>query len=85
MTNLEVMGIMFSAITVVLKIGGPMLILSMAVGVFISVMQAATQIHEQTLTFVPKVVVIVLLGMTTGSWMLATMQDFLFHVFDLMP
>ncbi|WP_352400339.1 flagellar biosynthesis protein FliQ [Anaerotignum sp.] len=84
MTNGEVLDIMRSAIVVALKIGGPILILSMVVGVFISIIQAATQIHEQTITFVPKVLLIVFVCLVCGPWMLETLQDFLYQVFGLM-
>lgn len=83
MTNAEVMGIMREAIMVAMKIGGPILLLSMVVGVVISIIQAATQIHEQTITFVPKVFLIVIICLTVGSWMLETLQDFFFQIFSL--
>jgi len=84
MTNSEAMGIMQSALLVVIKLGGPILILSMVVGVLISIIQAATQIHEQTITFVPKVVIIGLLCLVGGSWMLETLQDFVYLIFEKM-
>lgn len=84
MTNLEVLSIMKSAMIVAIKIGGPILILSMAIGALISIIQAATQIHEQTITFVPKVILIIVICMLCGSWMLETLQDFLYQVFKLM-
>ena len=84
MTNSEVLGIMKAAIIVAIKLGGPILILSMAIGVLISIIQAATQIHEQTITFVPKVVLIALVLLVFGSWMLETLQDFMYEIFKLM-
>ena len=84
MTNSEALGIMREAIIVVLKIGGPILLLSMVIGVFISIIQAATQIHEQTITFVPKVLLIVFVCIICGPWMLETLQDFVYEVFALM-
>lgn len=84
MTNSEVLEIMQRAVIVAIKLGGPILILSMVIGVFISIIQAATQIHEQTITFVPKVVIIGLLLLVGGSWMLETLQDFLYQLFEMM-
>ncbi|MGE4213261.1 MAG: flagellar biosynthetic protein FliQ [Anaerotignaceae bacterium] len=84
MTNSEVLEIMQMAVVVAIKLGGPILILSMVIGVFISIIQAATQIHEQTITFVPKVVIIGLLLLVGGSWMLETLQDFLYQLFEMM-
>lgn len=84
MTNAEAISIAYKTISVAIKIGGPILLLSMTLGVLISIIQAATQIHEQTLTFVPKVVAIVSVCMILGSWMLQTVQDFVMEVFSLM-
>lgn len=84
MANGEVLDIMRSAMIVAMKIGGPILVLSMIVGVFISIIQAATQIHEQTITFVPKVLLIVFVCIICGPWMLETLQDFVYEVFALM-
>jgi len=84
MTNGEALDIMRSAIIVAMKIGGPILLLSMIIGVFISIIQAATQIHEQTITFVPKVLLIVFVCIICGPWMLETLQDFVYEVFKLM-
>jgi len=84
MTNSEVLGIMREAITVAVKLAGPILILSMVIGLLISIIQAATQIHEQTLTFVPKLIIITLVLIIFGSWMLETLQDFVYEVFKLM-
>lgn len=84
MSNSEVLEIMQMAVVVAIKLGGPILILSMVIGVFISIIQAATQIHEQTITFVPKVVIIGLLLLIGGSWMLETLQDFLYQLFQMM-
>ncbi|MCQ4726589.1 flagellar biosynthesis protein FliQ [Anaerotignum faecicola] len=84
MTNAEVLDIMRSALVMAVKLSGPMLLLSMAVGVLISVLQAATQIHEQTLTFVPKLIVIGVVCLITGSWMLTSLQEFTFDIFTMM-
>ncbi|MCI8342648.1 MAG: flagellar biosynthesis protein FliQ [Firmicutes bacterium] len=84
MSNAEVLDIMRSALLMAVRLSGPMLLLSMAVGVLISVLQAATQIHEQTLTFVPKLVIIGLILLVTGSWMLTSLQEFTRDIFAMM-
>lgn len=56
----QVMEIMKEAMLVAFEIAGPLLIISIAVGLLVAIFQAATQIHEQTLTFVPKLIVIAL-------------------------
>lgn len=60
-----------------------LLIISMLVGVLISIIQAATQVHEQTITFVPKLLVIGIILVFTGGSMLQTLQDFTIKVFKL--
>ena len=67
-----------------LKLAGPLLIVSIIVGLVIAIFQAATQIHEQTLTFVPKVVVIALLLLLMGSWMINETKDFVYGLFSMM-
>ena len=76
--------VMRDAVGVVLKLGGPMLVLSMLAGVLIAIFQAVTQIHEQTIGFILKVVIIVGVLLLAGGWMLTTLQDYTREVFDLM-
>mgnify|MGYP000929338089 CR=1 FL=1 len=72
-----------NAMLLVLKVSAPILLASMAVGLLISILQAATQIHEQTVVFVPKLVAIVLVLVVMGSWMADTMRDFVNSIFRL--
>jgi len=65
------------AMTVALMIAAPVLIASMAVGLLVSIFQAATQIQEQTLTFVPKVITVIVVFLVLGSWMLKTLIQFI--------
>lgn len=76
--------VMRNAVVVVIKLGGPMLLLSMLAGVVVAVFQAVTQIHEQTIGFILKVVIIVGVLLLTGGWMLTTLQDYTRELFDLM-
>ena len=69
---------------VVIQIAAPMLLLSMFVGIVLAVFQAVTQIHEQTLSFVPKLLLIAVFCMVGGGWMLNTMQDFTRMIFTQM-
>lgn len=80
----EAMSIMQEALMVALKIATPILLLSMLVGVLISVFQAATQIHEQTITFVPKLVLIAVVLLLAGGWMLQELMDLTLKIFDMM-
>lgn len=76
--------VMRDAVGVVLKLGGPMLVLSMLAGVLIAIFQAVTQIHEQTISFILKVVIVVGVLLVAGGWMLTTLQEYTREVFDLM-
>jgi len=76
--------VMRDAVVVVIKLGGPMLVLSMLAGVVVAIFQAVTQIHEQTISFILKVVIIVGVLLLTGGWMLTTLQDYTKEIFDLM-
>lgn len=80
----QVLSVFRDALLVVLKVAGPILIISIVVGLVISILQAATQIHEQTLTFVPKLLAIAIILLLTGPWMMNVIQDFTKEVFSLM-
>ena len=71
------------AIGVALKIATPMLLLSMLVGVVVAIFQAVTQIHEQIIGFVLKLIVVVSVLLIGGGWMMDTLQDFTREVFSL--
>lgn len=76
------MEIMAEAFLTVLKLAGPPLIVSLLVGLVVAILQAATQVHEQTLTFVPKFVAIGLTLILLGPWMIDTMNDFTIRLFE---
>ena len=80
----QVMEIMKQAMLVAFEIAGPLLIISIAVGLLVAIFQAATQIHEQTLTFVPKLIVIALVLLALGSWMSKVMNEFVVELFAIM-
>lgn len=69
---------------VAVKLCAPLLILSMAVGVLLAIFQAVTQIHEQTLSFIFKLTVVVLVLLIGGGWMMETLLDYARRIFDLM-
>lgn len=71
-------------IWVALRLGGPMLVLSMAVGVLVAIFQAVTQIHEQTLSFILKLTVVILVCLVGGGWMMETLLDYARELFALM-
>ncbi|MCI9167690.1 MAG: flagellar type III secretion system protein FliQ [Dorea sp.] len=83
MTTAEITDVMYQLFVLAAQLAGPVLIISMIVGIVISIIQAATQIHEQTLTFLPKLVVIGVILVINGSNMLRALQDFTKQIFEM--
>ena len=79
----KIMEVFQSALIVAFKMAGPMLIVSIVIGLVIAIFQAATQIHEQTLTFVPKVLVLSIMLLMLGSWMIKVFSEFFNSIFDM--
>ena len=84
MAQQDVLVVFREAIWLILKLGAPLLVVSMVVGLIISIFQAATQIHEQTITFVPKIILTALILLFLGSWMLTSLTDVFEYLMDLM-
>ena len=83
MTTSEITDVMYQLFVLAAQLAGPVLIISMMVGIVISIIQEATQIHEQTLTFLPKLVVIGVILVINGSNMLRALQDFTRQIFEM--
>ena len=83
MDTMMVAEVLREGVWVVIRLCAPMLLLSMLVGVLLAIFQAVTQIHEQTLGFILKLVVVVLVLLLAGGWMMETLQDFTRQVFAL--
>ena len=83
MTQDMILEVFRQAMIVAIKIAGPLLIISMCVGLVIAVFQAATQIHEQTLTFVPKAATITILLMLLSPNMINTVTAFVKNIFEI--
>lgn len=79
-----IMEVMQAAAGAAIKIGAPILLVSLTIGLVIAVFQAATQIHEQTLTFVPKLFLTAIILILLGPWMIEVMADFTRYIFELM-
>lgn len=77
--------IMGRAVLQILLIAAPMMGLGLLVGLIISIFQATTSIQEQTLTFVPKIVVVLGSLVVFGSWMINSMINFTMNIFGLIP
>lgn len=76
--------LMREGVWVVIKLCAPMLLLSMLVGVLLAIFQAVTQIHEQTLSFIFKLTVVVIVLLVGGGWMMETLLDYARSLFALM-
>lgn len=83
MSTSEIIGVFQAAILATMKLAMPILISSVLIGLVIAVLQAATQIHEQTLSFVPKLFVIAVVLILLGPWMMEVMRDFVSYIFSL--
>jgi|UPI0003A4A615 flagellar biosynthetic protein FliQ len=83
MTQGQIMTIFQEGMLLAMKLAAPILVASIAIGLVIAIFQAATQIHEQTLTFVPKVLIISLLLLLLGSWMMTLFSEFIHRLFAL--
>ncbi|CAM3357571.1 flagellar biosynthesis protein FliQ [Marinicrinis lubricantis] len=70
------------AIYTVLKVSLPLMLLALAVGLIISVFQATTQIQEQTLAFVPKIIAVLVALLFFGRWMITSMVDFTYSLLN---
>ena len=72
------------AVQTILMGAAPMLIVGMVVGLLVSIFQAATQINEQTLTFVPKIVAVFVTFLLFGPWLIKLLLLFTRGLFDIM-
>ncbi|MCR4834172.1 MAG: flagellar biosynthesis protein FliQ [Butyrivibrio sp.] len=86
MTADTVTMIMSDALYMVIAVSAPLLLVSLIVGLVVSIFQTVTSIHEQTLTFVPKIISVFLTLMILGNWMITKITDYitlLWHDFTL--
>ena len=85
MTPEAVMTVMQEAMEMMLIISGPILGAGLVIGVLVGILQAVTQVQEMTLTFVPKILVTVMVLMFAFPWMLQTMVDFTVNLYSTLP
>ncbi len=76
MTEELVMQIGSEAIKTIIYLAGPMLVAAMAIGILVSLLQAMTQINESTLTFIPKMVAVLVVLMVMAPWMLDVLEHY---------
>ncbi|MET1247880.1 MULTISPECIES: flagellar biosynthesis protein FliQ [Sporolactobacillus] len=85
MSSEMILSIADQSVMAVLMIGGPILVLSLVIGLIVSIFQAATQIQEQTLAFIPKIVAVLFGLILFGPWMLSKMLAFTENIFANLP
>ncbi|MFC5524810.1 flagellar biosynthesis protein FliQ [Rhodanobacter ginsengisoli] len=73
------------ALYVAMLVAAPLLLTALAVGLLIGVIQAATQINEMTLSFIPKLIAMALVGLITGPWMLRVLVQFTRQLIQSLP
>lgn len=83
MSESLVIGIVKEGVVTAVKVAAPILATAMVIGLLISILQATTQIQEQTLTFVPKVLGAAVVGIFLGNWMLHNLMSFTERIFEL--
>ncbi|WP_163971234.1 flagellar biosynthesis protein FliQ [Oceanobacillus halotolerans] len=82
MSREYVLALAENGVYTILLITGPLLLLALAVGLLVSIFQATTQIQEQTLAFIPKIVAVLVGLVFFGPWMLTTILDFTENLFQ---
>lgn len=85
MNDAAVMEIMQRAMVLIITVSAPVLGFGLVVGLVVSVFQAATQIHEMSLTFIPKIIAIAVAIAVFGPWMLNQVVSYTSHLFESIP
>ena len=80
----QIMDVFRDGIGVAIRLGAPILLVCMLIGVIVALLQAVTQIHEQSISFVLKLVVVVMILSLGGGWMIESLQEFTYTLFELM-
>ncbi len=80
-----VMSLSHHAMVVALMLASPMLLVALVVGLLVSLFQAATQINEMTLSFIPKILGVVVVVVVAGPWMMSVIVDYTVELFNSLP
>lgn len=78
----QILDIAQDAVATIIKLSAPLLGVALIVGLAISIFQATTQIQEQTLSFVPKIIAVFLSLFIFGAWMMTTLKDFTLRIYE---
>jgi flagellar biosynthetic protein FliQ len=79
------MDLAYQGMKITLMMAAPMLLTALLVGLLVSLFQAATQINEMTLSFIPKILAVFVVLIITGPWLLSMISDFTRHLFLHIP
>jgi flagellar biosynthetic protein FliQ len=85
MTPDTVVAIVRQALEVAMLAAGPMLLASLVMGLLVSIFQAATQINEMTLSFIPKLIIMFVVLVVTGPWTLQLLVDYVTRLIGSIP
>jgi flagellar biosynthetic protein FliQ len=80
-----VMSMTYQAMKIALAMAGPLLLVTLAVGLLVSIFQAATQINEMTLSFIPKLLAVGAALVLLGPWLIGTMVDYIRTLLEHIP
>ena len=85
MTLGSIVNLVQSGVLQVLKLAAPILGAALIIGLIVAIFQATTSIQEQTLTFLPKMIIILVVIGVFGSWMFTSMAQYTIHIFTMIP
>jgi flagellar biosynthetic protein FliQ len=85
MNSQSILTLAEQALFVTVLVSAPLLLAALAVGLLVSIFQAATQINEMTLSFIPKLLAIFATMVVAGPWMLATLVDYMQRLYTSIP
>jgi flagellar biosynthetic protein FliQ len=85
MNSEAIMSMTYHAMKIALVMAGPLLLVTLIVGLVISIFQAATQINEMTLSFIPKLLAVGVALVLLGPWLISTMVDYMHQLLTSIP
>ncbi len=85
MNSESVLSLVQQTLWITMLISAPLLLTSLVMGLVVSIFQAATQINEMTLSFIPKLLAVFVVGVIAGPWMISTFVDFTRRLFEDIP
>lgn len=85
MTSETVLYLVQQTLMITILVSAPLLLASLVMGLVVSIFQAATQINEMTLSFIPKLLAVFVVGVVAGPWMIRTFIDFTRKLFEDIP